>query len=294
MASLKQLEAVKRQRVAKLAREHKIINGVDYKFCNKHHIYFPDEYPWLPATLEYFYHNDKNKTDKLYPYCIECGKDSVRGWREENPEWYKDLNHKTNTNPSDKTREAYRKNGQTRRDNGKYYEWLNDNPEKQATYIKNHRQHDITEDEWRLCKKYFGDTCAYCGLPIEKHIAKRKDKYFIMDLHREHVDDDGYNDLRNCVPACRDCNSAKHDFIMIDWFSKQAFYNKDRYNKIIKWITEDYKQCIKEKPPYKITRKQNEDLKTFHWELWTVDEKRNMLELIDIKNKKKDLQTELI
>ena len=294
MASTKLLETIERKRQEKFDREHKLINNIDHKLCNKHHIFFPEEDPWIIATTEYFYYNNKNKTDHLHPECKRCSILKALEWAKENPEKEKELRHKINTNPSEKTRETKRRDAQTRRDNGKYYEWLKDNPDKQRAYTLNHRQHDITEKEWKLCKDYFNNRCAYCGLPIEEHIVSRKGKYFVMDFHREHVDDDGYNDLRNCVPACRECNSAKHDFIMIDWYSKQTFYDEVRYNSIVLWITEDYKQYIKEKPPYKITRKQNEGSKTFHWELWTVDEKRNMVKLIDIKDKKKQLDIKLI
>lgn len=29
-------------------------------------------------AIEYFYINNKNKTDGLYPYCIKCTKNSVK------------------------------------------------------------------------------------------------------------------------------------------------------------------------------------------------------------------------
>jgi len=271
----------------KYNREHKIINGAIYKWCKKGQ-------HWEVMDTEHFYINKSNGIDGFHPDCKYHCIEDTKQWRRDNPEWYKELNHKTNTNPSDKTRETYRVNSQTRRDNGKYYEWLDDNPDKQAKYIENHRIHDITETEWRHCLNVFNSTCAYCGLPIGQHIVQRKGKYFIMDLHREHVDDKGYNDLRNCVPACRDCNSAKHDFIMIDWYSKQKFFTKERYDKIIWWTEEGYKDYIGDKPPYSIFRKQNEGKRTFHWELWSIDEKRNIVNLIDSKDKKKQLNINFV
>jgi hypothetical protein len=81
---------------------------------------------------------------------------------------------------------------------------------------------------------------------------------------------------------------------MDDWYSGQEFFNEERYNKIIWWITEGYKDYIEDKPPYIITRKQNDDKRTFHFELWSVDEKRNMVECVDKQNKKKDLRIDLI
>jgi len=290
MSNLNTEEKKKRadkRRQDKYNEEHKLINGMIFKWCKvgQH---------WVVMDEEHFYMNQKNGVDGFHPDCKYHTIEKSRKWAKDNPEREKEIRHKINTNPSDKTRETKRIDAQTRRDNGKYYQWLKDNPDKQSAYTLNHRQHDITEKEWRLCKDYFDNKCAYCGLPAEKHFASRNGKEIIMDLHREHVEDDGYNDLRNCVPSCKGCNSAKHDFIMVDWFSRQTFYDIVRYNIIILWTTEDYEQYIEEKPPYKMTKKKNDGLKTFHWELWTVDEKRNTVELIDIKDKKRQLDIKLI
>jgi 5-methylcytosine-specific restriction endonuclease McrA len=294
LASTKLLETIKRKRQEKFNREHQLINGIDHKLCNKHHIFFPEESPWVIATEEYFYHNNKNKTDYLHPECKRCSILKAREWAKENPEKEKELRHKINTNPSEKTRETKRIDAQTRRDNGKYYEWLKNNPDKQKEYIKNHREHDITEKEWNSCLKIFEYRCAYCGLPQEKHIVKRNGKYIIMNFHKEHADNEGYNDLRNAVPACRSCNNKKWAFPMEEWYREQDFFSEEKLQFIIWWTTEGYKDYIEDKPPYRIVRKKNEGLTTYHWELWSVDEKRNMVECIDVKDKKGELDTTLI
>jgi len=41
LASDKWVKTTKRLRKEKFEREHKLINGIDHKFCNKHHIFFP-------------------------------------------------------------------------------------------------------------------------------------------------------------------------------------------------------------------------------------------------------------
>lgn len=117
----------------------------------------------------------------------------------------------------------------------------------------------------------------------------RNGKYIIMKFHKEHVDEKGYNDLRNAVPSCQRCNSGKHESDLDEWYKKQEFYDETRYEKIIWWITEGYKDYIEDKPPYRITRKQNEGKKTFHWEVWSVDEYRNMIECLFTEDKKRDL-----
>lgn len=260
------------------------------KRCSIHNIYLPDKDPWLPCTDEYFY-KSKNKTDNLGSWCKKCsiikstefhandenGKAKKKAERDLNKLYYKEhhaewlLDHK---------------------DDQKEYQsgWRKDHPEKCREYTKMHRIHDITEAEWRSCLKVFENTCAYCGLPIEKHIAMRNDKYFIMKFHKEHVDDKGYNDLRNAVPSCQHCNSGKNISNMEEWYFKQKSFSMDRYIKILWWINEEYKEYIEDKPPYRIVKKKNDDNNKFHHELWTVDKFRNMIKCIHRGVNKKDVQ----
>lgn len=64
-------------------------------------------------------------------------------------------------------------------------------------------------------------------------------------MHREHIDDLGKNDLSNCVPSCRDCNSNKWKYRFEDWYCEEnPIYDKLRHEKIIIWLTNDYKKYI--------------------------------------------------
>ena len=168
-------------------------------------------------------------------------------------------------------------------------EWRKSNPEKCIEYSKLHRNHDITEAEWRACLKVFNNMCAYCGLKSEDHIATRNGKQIIMNFHKEHVDDHGYNDLRNAIPSCQHCNSGKRSSDMEEWFREQKFFTEEKLQFINWWIEDGYKKYIKYKPPYKIVRKKNEEDNMFHSELWSMDEQRNRVELIKIGNNKKEL-----
>jgi len=278
---------------------HKTIDGIEYKQCR-------DCLEWLVMNNDNFGTDNGNK-DKYNMLCIKClriyGNTMYMKDREnrikksttyqsehkkERVKWTKTYYQKEHV------QETHRLNRLEQKESGYYDNYIKNNPDKVKLYTQNHRQHDITELEWMSCLKVFNNTCAYCGIPIEKHVAQRKGKYFIMQFHKEHVDDYGYNDIRNCVPSCRDCNSHKHQYNMEEWFRKQKFFSEDKLEFIKWWITEGYKNYIEDKPLYRIVRKQNEGLKTFHWELWTVDEMRNMVELIDVGDQKKDLNLELI
>jgi biotin synthase-like enzyme len=134
------------------------------------------------------------------------------------------------------------KNKQRVADNFKL--WEQNNPDKLRQYGRNHRakSHKITDIEWQDCKQYFNYECAYCGMTEEEHKEKYK-----QQLHKEHVIYNGANDLSNCVPSCRTCNSEKHTTDWNLWYNENnPKYSQQRYDKITKWLECDYKKYIKQ------------------------------------------------
>lgn len=59
------------------------------------------------------------------------------------------------------------------------------------------------------------------------------------------------------------------------------------------WCEEEYKKYIEDKPPYRIIEKRNKGITSCRWELWSVDEKRNMIECIAVREKKKEILEDL-
>lgn len=281
--TLEEREQRKQQRRQdKYNKEHKIINGIDHKLCNKHHIYFPDEGSWIPATTEYFYYNDKNSSDYLYPTCKKCSVVKAGKWNEEHPD-IKKVSVKKHYDSKQGKLNRTRRN-QEWRDKGGLKNLYHKDPERFKEYNNRHRQHDITDAEWKDCLKTFDNKCAYCGISEQEH----KQKYNEV-LHKDHIIHNGYNDLRNAVPGCKRCNSSKYEFDMIEWYKEQDFFSEGKLNLIKWWMSEGYKEYIEDKPPYRIIRKQNEDKRTYHFELWTVDEFRNFIECIHKRDKKKEI-----
>lgn len=117
MSEAKRKETIERIKKEKFEREHKLIDGINHKLCNKHHIYFPDESPWMPATEECFYHNDKNKTDHLYPYCKRCGITEATQWKRDNPKKRKINAKRYRQKPN--TKKIKRTNEEKKRGQGK-------------------------------------------------------------------------------------------------------------------------------------------------------------------------------
>lgn len=268
-------------------QKRKIINGVVFKECFKCK-------EWKPETEEYYYMQNKNKPERGFSSnCKECERKRARNYLKDNynnmidniSQWQKENREKTLSY----MREHYQNNKEKRR---KYVkEWINNNPEKAKEYQNKHRDHDITKTEWENCKRYFNYKCAYCGFPLSEHKLKRNNKIIMIDLHKEHVEDKGANDLRNCIPSCQSCNSIKNLKTINELLESGLIekFTQERYNKIMLWLSEDYKQYIEEKPPYLIIRKQNEGLTTYSYYLWTVDDLRNPLECIGKAGKKKGL-----
>jgi len=182
-----------------------------------------------------------NKSYYFNASCIKCDKLSAIKWANENIEIKRESCRKNSK--TEKTREVLRKNGKKQRESGWRQKWEAENPDKINKYQKNrrHKNHKINKKEWEACKKYFDYQCAYCGFPIEDHYRIYAGKLQKIDLHKEHVDHEGSSDLSNCVPSCKTCNDFKHQFELDEWYNKDNInYTKERYDKIIKWITEDY------------------------------------------------------
>lgn len=172
----------------------------------------------------------------VHPECKECTMKNSTKWRKENPEQYKVFYTNRNQKPYFKKKMRVAANKQ--REEGKQDTWRKNNPDKVKMYNKNHRNHDITDQEWFDCLDYFNNNCAYCGLPEEIQY-----KLYNEQFHKEHVIHDGTNYIDNCIPSCTRCNTSKHDSEFNDWYNEENdIFSKRRLNKIIKWMTKD---CFK-------------------------------------------------
>ncbi|WP_125477275.1 HNH endonuclease [Paenibacillus sp. LK1] len=125
-----------------------------------------------------------------------------------------------------------------RRGEGKQKEWQQANKDKIKSYREKRKDKDfkLSSSEWQACKKYFGYSCSYCGMSDDEH----KELYG-QQLHRDHFESDGENDISNCVPGCISCNSSKKKHSFYDWYVKEKyFFSETRYRKIISWIDYDH------------------------------------------------------
>jgi len=212
---------------------------------------------WKELNTDNFYMQNKKKPEMgLTPQCKECIKDKARINGNKNKErlalyirkWYIENKEITNIKSlqwiADNPEHAKEVQSQWQKsERGK--KWMRDYTEGREPHL-----HKIINKEWESCKEYFNNECAYCGMTLAEHLKIHK-----QQLHKEHKDYDGSNDLSNCVPSCRSCNSSKHDKIFDNWYNESnPNYTEVRYNKIHKWITEDYKPYLVNKKPRKIRK----------------------------------------
>jgi hypothetical protein len=187
---------------------------------------------------EFFHKNPQNKTDGFFPYCKKCNCKKTNKWQKDNPDKWKELNDNKNHNPSKKTKQYWRDKAKRQRESGYQKNYFLNNPDKCRQYRINHHNHDITDSEFHNCCLVFNYRCAYCNKTWEEQFAENNETF-----HREHVDHFGSDDLSNCVPACTNCNSQKWQHELDNWYNpRNPIYDKNRYEKIIWWITEGYKK----------------------------------------------------
>lgn len=72
-----------------------------------------------------------------------------------------------------------------------------------------------TNEEWWAEIKTYGNACAYC------HISRIDARRAGHDLEFDHIvniwDAASRNDVSNCAPACKSCNSSKGDKDLLEW-----------------------------------------------------------------------------
>lgn len=180
-----------------------------------------------------YYKHNSNK-DGLFPYCKDCTKKASVKQRGENYNRYIEGQRKRNLQPLMKAAKKRYNEGDKKKET--QLVWQRNNKDRIDDYrLKRniHKKHVITETEWEECKEYFNYSCAYCGMSYVEH-----KEIFNQDLHKEHVDHNGANDISNCIPACKSCNSAKHDSDFENWYIEgNSSYTEERITRIKNWLS---------------------------------------------------------
>jgi len=80
----------------------------------------------------------------------------------------------------------------------------------------------LTTVQWENIKLSFENKCAYCGSEL-----------ILTQEHFLPLSKGGEYTKNNIIPACRSCNSSKHNHLFSEWYPSQEFYNIDREKKIL-------------------------------------------------------------
>lgn len=83
----------------------------------------------------------------------------------------------------------------------------------------------LTPKQWHEACAAFNLRCAYCG--TETNLT--------MD-HVVPVTKYGETCASNIVPACKQCNSSKSNKDVVEWYTTQPFYSKERLENVLKYI----------------------------------------------------------
>lgn len=199
----------------------------------------------LQENDENFYLKNKNKPEMGYcSSCKNCMRKESLKHRNENKDEYIKYSRNYDSSHKEKRKEINKKYRKNNSDKKREYQqkWFSENKNKLSKYLENrkNKKHEITDEEWEFCKKYFNFTCAYCGLPLDKHTKLYGGKPIKTDFHKDHFDDNGSNTLDNCVPACHSCNSKKWKFLFEEWYTTEnPIYSSKRLKRILDWINID-------------------------------------------------------
>ncbi|WP_431785893.1 HNH endonuclease [Paenibacillus lactis] len=197
-------------------------------------------------TLDQFYSQQKQSKSKgnyiyYHPECKECTKKKSSEWQREHPLAKIKTKRKYDIKPE--RRQIRKEYNRLRRVDGYHRDYYKNNTEKFKSYRYtrlSNKKHNINLEEWQNCLIYFNCACAYCGMTWEEHFSK-----YGQDLHKEHVVFDGKDNLSNCVPSCKKCNSEKSMFSLNNWYNKQnPIFSRLKYLRIFNWLKSDYKRFI--------------------------------------------------
>lgn len=207
---------------------------------------------WKEESTNNFYLLNKSYPEKgFHAWCKTCV--SKKNQEREYQNYERTIQYQINYNKKSHRKLAMRERSKQQKDEGQQRLWRENNKDKCNQYVATrelHKNHEISSKEWSACKEYFNNECAYCGLSIEEHYGTYRGKISLHDFQRDHIYNDGENDLSNCIPACKSCNDHKWKFEFNDWYKEDnPNFTQERYDKIMKWITEDYKQYIEESRP---------------------------------------------
>lgn len=186
----------------------------------------------FPATLAYFYKDRQ----WLRSSCKKCASAESIDYIKANLEQHRKNGQRWRTNNPEKARESDRKSAigcQERNPNKKReYDrnWRTNNPQRLRVLAQRRkaRQRELpatlTHEQWKRCLEWWNNTCAYCG-------AQQDFWHVLEQEHYVAVTAGGGYTAENIIPACKSCNTSKHNALAQQWLTSR--FGKARANRIL-------------------------------------------------------------
>ncbi len=99
----------------------------------------------------------------------------------------------------------------------------------------------ISKDQWLEMMNYFNWCCAYSG----EYLGGKENQNIRSIDHIIALDNEGLNEIWNCVPMIKSYNISKLNRNMEDWYIKQFYFNEERLEKIYAWCDYAYNKWYK-------------------------------------------------
>ena len=211
----------------------------------------------FPATKEFF--RFIKKTGKLEAKCKKCANERSRQLYQERHKEYKreyyannidEIKHKRavfreenrdklraiarvyGQLPNVKKRRHERKLANPNQSNESYNRYYRGKGGEKIRAIvqrrdakKNNAVATLTTEQWLETLESFNNRCVYCG---EKLDNPQQEHVVPSSLGGGYTKD-------NILPACKSCNSSKHNHPLEEWYQKQSCFSPERLAKIHKW-----------------------------------------------------------
>lgn len=196
----------------------------------------------LKELMKRYHEENKEKLNKKKKQYREENKEKIleysKTYYEENKEKISKYNKKYREENRGKVLEYHRRRYREKRQS--YLDYSKENRDKFILTAQRRRARfrnlpcTFTAEEWSECKSHFSNSCSYCGMTEEEHF-----KIYNEQLHQDHfipVTKSGGYIKENIVPSCRNCNCSKGNSDFFEWYSNQAYYNKERERNLLKFL----------------------------------------------------------
>ena len=192
---------------------------------------------------------DKNRKDGLYGRCKKCGKQYNQENKEKKQQYNKQYYQENKEQRLQYQNQYYQDNSEKRQQYDKQYyqehklekqqhqQQYNQTPQGQIVrfngYAKRRKREEaqgngITKEQWLEMMQFFDWKCAYSGVSLS--IKKNRSIDHIIPLVKG-----GEHEVWNCVPMDKRLNKSKQDKDIMEWYTAQDFYSKERLDKILAW-----------------------------------------------------------